>query len=170
VKENSTYAGMSFEDVTKEFSDNVTRICISATGNYEDAKDCFQNTFLKLYTSKKSFNNKEHLKAWLLRVAINECKDYHRSFWKRNVDFDYDYDKFFATQNTMKWGDTDEMETLLTALRSLPYKYYQIIYLYYIEGYNTSEISELLHMSCNTVKSRLNRGRKILKERWNIYE
>jgi RNA polymerase sigma factor, sigma-70 family len=170
VKENSTYAGMSFEDVTKEFSDNVTRICISATGNYEDAKDCFQNTFLKLYTSKKSFNNKEHLKAWLLRVAINECKDYHRSFWKRNVDFDYDYDKFFATRSTMKCGDTDEMETLLTALRSLPYKYYQIIYLYYIEGYNTSEISELLHMSCNTVKSRLNRGRKILKERWNIYE
>lgn len=161
---------MSFEDVTKEFSDNVTRICISATGNYEDAKDCFQNTFLKLYTSKKSFNNKEHLKAWLLRVAINECKDYHKSFWRKNVDFDYDYDKFFATQNTMKWGDTDEMETLLTALRSLPYKYYQIIYLYYIEGYNTSEISELLHMSCNTVKSRLNRGRKILKERWNIYE
>lgn len=170
MKENSTYAGMSFEDVTKEFSDNVTRICISATGNYEDAKDCFQNTFLKLYTSKKSFNNKEHLKAWLLRVAINECKDYHRSFWKRNVDFDYDYDKFFATQSTMKWGDTDEMETLLTALRSLPYKYYQIIYLYYIEGYNTSEISVLLHISCNTVKSRLNRGRKILKERWNIYE
>ena len=37
MKENSTYAGMSFEDVTKEFSDNVTRICISATGNYEDA-------------------------------------------------------------------------------------------------------------------------------------
>lgn len=110
MKENSTYAGMIFEDVTKEFSDNVTRICISATGNYEDAKDCFQNTFLKLYTSKKSFNNKEHLKAWLLRVAINECKDYHRSFWKRNVDFDYDYDKFFATQSTMKWVDTDEMD------------------------------------------------------------
>lgn len=159
---------MSFEDVTKEFSDNVTRICISATGNYEDAKDCFQNTFLKLYTSKKSFNNKEHLKAWLLRVAINECKDYHKSFWRKNVDFDYD--KFFATRSNTNGFEPGAMETLLTALRSLPYKYYQIIYLYYIEGYNTSEISALLHISCNTVKSRLNRGRKILKERWDIYE
>ncbi len=168
MKENSTYAGMSFEDVTKEFSDNVTRICISATGNYEDAKDCFQNTFLKLYTSKKSFNNKEHLKAWLLRVAINECKDYHKSFWRKNVDFDYD--KFFATRSNTNGFEPGAMETLLTALRSLPYKYYQIIYLYYIEGYNTSEISALLHISCNTVKSRLNRGRKILKERWDIYE
>lgn len=168
MKENSTYAGMSFEDVTKEFSDNVTRICISATGNYEDAKDCFQNTFLKLYTSKKSFNNKEHLKAWLLRVAINECKDYHKSFWRKNVDFDYD--KFVATQSNTNGFEPSDMETLLTALRALPYKYYQIIYLYYIEGYNTSEISVLLHISCNTVKSRLNRGRKILKERWNIYE
>ena len=168
MKENSTYAGMSFEDVTKEFSDNVTRICISATGNYEDVKDCFQNTFLKLYTSKKSFNNKEHLKAWLLRVAINECKDYHKSFWRKNVDFDYD--KFFATRSNTNGFEPGAMETLLTALRSLPYKYYQIIYLYYIEGYNTSEISALLHISCNTVKSRLNRGRKILKERWDIYE
>ena len=168
MKENSTYAGMSFEDVTKEFSDNVTRICISATGNFEDAKDCFQNTFLKLYTSKKSFNNKEHLKAWLLRVAINECKDYHKSFWRKNVDFDYD--KFIAAQSNTNGIEPGAMETLLTALRSLPYKYYQIIYLYYIEGYNTSEISALLHISCNTVKSRLNRGRKILKERWDIYE
>ena len=52
--------------------------------NPEDANDAVQDTFIQYYTSRKEFRDEEHLKAWLLRVAVNRAKDITRSFWRRN--------------------------------------------------------------------------------------
>ena len=139
-----TYAGIPYEEIVRRYADDITRLCVVWTQNEEAAKDCFQNTFLKLYMTKKSFREEEHIKAWLFKVARNECRDYHKQFWNRNVDIGYDPKQY-------------ERQRVL-----------QVLVLYYYEEYNTSEIAKLLNVSVNTVKSRLRRGKEkladILKE------
>ena len=64
-----TYAGIPYEEIVRRYADDITRLCVVWTQNEEAAKDCFQNTFLKLYMTKKSFREEEHIKAWLFKVA-----------------------------------------------------------------------------------------------------
>lgn len=156
------YAGMEYEEVVRQFADDITRLCIVWTQNEEAAKDCFQNTFLKLYQVKKSFREVEHIKAWLYKVARNECIDYHRQFWNRNVNMGYIPNENQKTDSIKI--DNEETEQLLKALRALSLKYREVIVLYYYEEYNTTEIAEILHTSVNTVKSRLRRGTKKLAD------
>ena len=93
------YAGMSYEEVIEKYSDHITRMCVVWTQNEEAAKDWIQNTYIKLYKSSKTFNDSEHLKSWLLRVARNECNDYHRTFWNKNVSIGLDREKLERVKN-----------------------------------------------------------------------
>ncbi len=89
-----------------------------------------------------------------------------KQFWNRNVDIGYD-PKQYEKQSVLQVDDPDT-EQLVKALRSLSFKYREVLVLYYYEEYNTSEIAKLLNVSVNTVKSRLRRGKEkladILKE------
>lgn len=152
------YAGMAYEEVVRLFADDITRLCVVWMRNMEDAKDCFQNTFLKLYQTKKEFVDAEHVKAWLIRVARNECNDCYRTFWRRNVDLGFEPD-----ENAKALFDYDEeTNRLLLALHRLSGKYREVLYLYYYEEYDTAEIAKILRLNVNTVKSRLRRGRNKL--------
>lgn len=161
---DKTYAGMSYEEVVEKYSDYITRMCVVWTQNEEAAKDCFQNTFIKLYKSSKTFNDSEYLKAWLLRVARNECNDYHRTFWNKNVSIGLDREKLERVKNDSvnKIQFDSDTENLVKALRKLSLKYREVLVLYYYQEYSTKEISDILQLSVNTVKSRLQRGREKL--------
>lgn len=149
------YAGLSFEQVVRKYKDTVGKVCIVRLKNYADAQDCFQNVFSTLYTKSPSFESEDHLKAWLIRVAINECKNHIRNnkpllplcdVTENAVEFEYD-------KCDVSW-----------ALLQLTPKYRNVLYLHYIERYKISEIAVILEKSENTVKSLLKRGRKKLKE------
>lgn len=158
----SYYAGLEYEQAVRKYADTVTRICIMRCGNPEDAKDCFQNVFLKLYTSDKLFESEEHLKAWLIQVAIHQCADFHRQAWKQKVDLEDDVSRLVGDASEAdKEADASE---IILLVRSLPEKYRDVIYLYYYEEYSVAEIAQLLGSNENTVKSLLKRGRDKLRE------
>lgn len=141
------------KELIDEYGDMVTKICIMNLRNSDDAKDCFQDVFIKLY-HHKDFDSKEHLKAWLIRVSITTCKDYQRRFYKSAINID---DVVVSHhQNDLK---------LLPILLTLDNKYKNVLYLYYYEGYKINEIAQILHSNENTIKSRLKRGKKYLKEK-----
>ena len=152
------YSGMEYEDVVKLFADDITKMCVVWTHNVDAAKDCFQNTFLKLYQTDKEFSSEKHIKLWLLKVAKNECNDYHRLFWNKKVELKEDIEQNYSET----FGYDDETKELVSALQKLPQKYSSVITLYYYEGYKIAEISKILGCSENTVKSRLKRARKNL--------
>lgn len=143
-----------YEEVVYQYSDMVTRIAVMNVKNYDDAKDCYQNVFMKLYCYNKKFESEEHLKAWLIRVTINECKDYQKQFWKREIDID-----------KLILGQEDQRLIILPIVMNMPSKYRNVLYLYYYEGYSTNEIASILKENHNTIKSRLIRGRKLLKKK-----
>lgn len=148
------FLGKSFDHIMMEYSDMGTRICILNLRNSQDAKDCFQNVFIKLYQSENQFQDDQHLKAWLIRVAINECKNYRKRFYKQTIDID----------NVIISQHQEEI-LLLPEVLKLPFRYRNILYLYYYEGYKINEISIMLHMNENTVKSHLKRGRDLLRKK-----
>lgn len=141
----------------EEYADMVRRVCFYHLKNREDTEDVFQNVFLKYMLCDKSFKDSEHEKAWLLRVAINACKDYLKSFFRRNA-------VPLETLREMEAGTTEEHKEVLEAVLALPGKYKDVIYLHYYEGYSASEIGRILGKKENTVYSLLSRGRGILKE------
>lgn len=144
----SEWTEQNFNDVFSKYKDMITRICILNLRNTQDAKDCFQNVFIKLFQSQTNFQDENHLKAWLIRVATNECRNYQKRFYKKTINID-----------DVLIEEHHEELVLLPVVLKLPYKYKNILYLYYYEGYKTFEIAHLLEMNENTVKSHLKRGR-----------
>lgn len=155
---------MPIELLVKRYKDNLFSVAFNICKNAQDAEDIVQETYLKYIKSEQEFENEQHIKAWLLRVAINQSKNMMLSFWKRNyVAFqDYMQELSFETQ---------EDSLLFEAVMSLPRKYRIVLHLFYYEDYSVGEISEILHINENTIKSQLARGRKLLKEKmkeaWN---
>lgn len=124
--------------------------------NYADTEDIFQTVFLKYALSSIEFENKEHEKAWLIRVTINACKDLLKSFFRRNTVSIHQLIEQPAPQDQ---DYTDVLEAVL----SLPKKYKDVVYLYYYEGYTAPQISKILGKNMNTIYTLLNRSKKILK-------
>ena len=69
----------------EEYADMIRRVCFYHLKNRADSEDVFQEVFLKYMLHEEPFSDKDHERAWLLRVAINACKDYLKSFFRRNV-------------------------------------------------------------------------------------
>ena len=125
--------------------------------NPEGANDAVQDTFIQYYTSRKEFRDKEHLKAWLLRVAVNRAKDITRSFWRRNKISIEEYAEEIPFEN-------QEDRELFEAVMKLPEKYRDVIHLYYYEELSVKEIAGILGASQGSVKMRLSRGRSFLRD------
>ena len=148
------FAGLSYEQVVKKYNQTVVSVCVMRLKNWADAEDCFQNTFVSLYTKKPELMSEAHLKAWLIRVAINECNNYIKKI-KRIVSFENKKDdavEFPHDAIDISW-----------ALLELPDKYRQVLYLHYVGQYKVEEIAEILGKNPNTIKTTLKRGRDKLK-------
>lgn len=139
-----------------EYADMVRRLCMLHLKNYADTEDIFQTVFLKYALSSIEFENKEHEKAWLIRVTINACKDLLKSFFRRNTVSIHQLIEQPAPQDQ---DYTDVLEAVL----SLPKKYKDVVYLYYYEEYTAPQISKILGKNVNTIYTLLNRSKKILK-------
>ena len=141
-------------EALKKYSDMVRRICFMYLRNYADVEDVFQEVFLKLLQSKVVFENDEHTKAWLCRIAINKCKDVCKSFFRKHV---------FSIED-MEISFEDKVESdVMVAVLSLPPKYKDVVYLFYYEQYTVPEIAKLLKQKENTIYSNLHRARELLK-------
>lgn len=149
------FGDMDFEAVVRKYADSVLSACIMRLKNEADADDCFQNTFLKLYTNPPEFREEEHIKAWLLRVAINECKNFIRDN-RKTVPLD--------SVPPVVRPNSDDFRDISWALMRLEPEYREVLYLYYVEQYKVKEIAGILDKNPNTVKTMLSRGRKKLKK------
>ena len=145
-----------FTKVYEEFVDDIFRLCYSFMKNQMDAEDAVQETFLKYFHSDKKFENVEHQKAWLIVTASNHCKDLLKQRWRKAKDLD-DYKDIVGEEKVM----VDEMMELVI---KLPEKYKTAVYLYYYEGYDSREIAHLLHKPDSTIRTYLQKARKLLRQ------
>lgn len=155
---------LSVDEAFQKYADRVFSAAFSVCRNRADADDAAQDTFVKYYSLGKDFESEEHIRAWLIRAAVNRAKDIAGSFWRRNK---------VAWEDQMEElpFEAPEDKELFEAVMRLPEKYRVVIHLFYYEEYAVREIAEILRLREGTVKSQLSRGRMLLKdmlkEEWN---
>jgi RNA polymerase sigma-70 factor (ECF subfamily) len=148
-------APQSLDAIFARHVDMLYRVCFSYMKNAADAEDVVEDVFVKLLKCGKTFRSVEQEKAWLLRTAINRCKDCLKHWWHGRADLsDYGHLE----------GDVSfcEDETLKRVLE-LPARYKAVIYLYYYEGYSSAEIAKILKKPRSTVLNHMSEARKYLK-------
>ena len=152
---DNLYTGLTYEEVVNKFFQTVASVCVLHINNHADAQDCFQNTFVKLLEKSPNFNDESHLKAWLIRVAINECNNVRRKnsrviqFEEKIVEISY---------------KSDDEKDISWALVQLDPKYREVLYLRYCEQYNANEIASIIGKSPVAVRTMLKRGKEKLKK------
>ncbi len=144
-----------FSDCVQRYMDTVFRVAFNYLRSGADADDVTQNVFLKLLQEKRKFESEAHIKNWLIRVTINECRNMVRSRWWHPESFE-DY----AATLTF---DNPTHSDLFHAVMALPQKYRTPIYLHYYEEYGVAEIAAILKLPKNTICTQLRRGRDLLR-------
>ncbi|WP_297421912.1 sigma-70 family RNA polymerase sigma factor [Clostridium sp.] len=138
----------------EHYGDMLLRLAYSYMKNIHDAEDALQDVFVQLLKNIEIFESEYHKKHWLICVARNICKNKLKSAWfKKHVEL-----------TDMPYYDEYKDNNVLKQVIKLPLKYREIIHLYYYEGYNTVEISNIVNRKEATVRSLLSRGRNMLKK------
>lgn len=145
------------EVLVELYQQNLFAAAFSVCRSVQDAEDAVQDTFLQYHTIPKEFENQQHIKAWLLRVVINRAKNIAASFWRRNT---MPLEEYLLSLPFQEPEDRSLMEAVL----ALPEKYRTVIHLFYYEDYSVRDIGSILRLTQATVKTRLSRGRKLLKD------
>lgn len=133
------------------YSDLILRLSYTYLKSTHDAEDICQTVFLKYLTAGQKFTDREHEKAWIIRTAVNACKDVRRT----------------RTCNIEACAEVAAPEvqddSLFAAVQALPDQYRIPLYLHYYEGYKTHEIAEMLGARPATINTRIDRARGKLR-------
>ena len=144
------------EYLAQTYADAILRLSYTYLKNTHDAQDICQTVFVKLLTEPREFDSPDHERAYILRMAANACKDLLKSPWRKRT---------CGLEACAQVPAPEAADgSLLAAVNSLPPHYRAVIYLYYYEGYQASEIGAILGVPAATVHTRLARGRAKLKE------
>ena len=138
------------------YIDTVFRLAFSWLKSPADADDVTQNVLLSLYRTENQFESDEHVRSWLMKVTVNEC----RKVWRRPFRSHENIDDY---AETLAFEDPSYRD-LFEAIMQLDRDKRTVIVLYYIEGYSIKEIAEILNVPAATIGTRLARARAKLAQ------
>ena len=151
------------EQMMNQYGDYIARTCYIYLKDWALAEDAVQEVFIKAYRYISEFRKESSEKTWLTSIAINICKNYVRTSWFRKVQIGIEK---IETRNTLEDELLNQINQseLLKQVMDLPIKYREVILLYYYRDFKINEIAEILGISESSIKMRLNRARKKLKD------
>ena len=150
-----------FEALYEKYANDVLRVSYFYLGDRQQAEDVTQDVFVRLLQSAPELvEGKE--KAWLLKVALNRCRDLWRAAWVKRVVLGSPAMELTPAPDRM--DERLERQELMQAIRRLPADFRDVILLHYYQGYGISEIAQIMKVPEGTISSRLSRGRKKLEE------
>ena len=145
------------EYLVSRYADLLVRIGYTWLGDMDDAQDICQTVLLRLLEDMRTFPDSGQERAWVIRLAVNACKNWKKTAWFRHRAPLED-----GLQLTVQMPDLEE-GSLLEQVQRLPPMYRQAIFLRYYEGYEVKEIARLLGRSPALVSTHLKRGKEKLK-------
>lgn len=146
----------------ESYSDEILRLCFLYLGDQTQAEDALQDTFIKAWQYMEDGRRIMNEKAWLMRIAINTCKDYRRSAWFRHIDLHQALEEL----PPRLLHTAPEDRTLTLAVMELPARYKQVILLYYYQGFTQQETAAALGLSSAAVFRRLRKAEALLRTAW----
>ncbi len=165
----------AFEELISSYEKKIFNIVYRIVGDYNDAEDISQEIFIKVFRSINNFKERSSFYTWLYRIAVNECMDILK---KKKKTAAYSIDTPIQTEDDQipreikDYGESPEEKVerkelrnyIESALNSVTYEHRTMIVLRDIQGLSYEEIAEIVKCPAGTVKSRINRARKALKE------
>lgn len=140
---------------TEKYLLTVYRLAYARTRSHADAEDVTQEVMLKLIAHAAEIRSESHLKAWLIRVTVNQSISLFRSAWHRLT--------LPLEEQTLSAPSAENYAELDDALRTLRPNLRVVVHLFYYEHMSVAEIADALQLHPEAVKSRLHRARKALK-------
>lgn len=151
----------TYEELYRKYATDVLRVSYFYLGDQQRAEDVCQDVFVRLMTNAPQLEEGRE-KAWLLKVALNRCRDLWRGAWlKRVVLGSPAFEMIPAPDDTDR---RDDEEAMMQAIHQLPASFRETILLYYYQGLGIAEIAAMLDLPEGTISSRLSRARKKLEE------
>ena len=141
-------------ELARAYAPAIYRLAYARTGSRADAEDIMQEVFVRLLRAGPDFADREHARAWLLRVAANCANDWFRAPWRRRE----------GPLSESLPAPEHESGGVVEAVLALPAKYRTVVHLYYYEELSVAEIAKITGKSESAVKSRLFRARAMLRE------
>lgn len=143
------------------YGTDVLRVSYFYLGHREQAEDVTQDVFVRLMENRPVLREGSE-KAWLLKVALNRCRDIWRSSWHKRVLLGSK--KLDIIPDEDRIDDRLEKEALMQAVNALPAPEREVFLLFYYQGFSTEETAEILGLPAGTISSRLSRGRQKLRQ------
>jgi RNA polymerase sigma-70 factor, ECF subfamily len=152
------------EELIETYGNKVLKLSFTYVKDQRVAEDITQEVFIKCYQNWEKFRGESSIKTWVYSITINTCKDYLKSWSFRNLLFH----DFTPKQKDMKDHvleqvlERSQKKELADAVLHLPVKYREVMILFYYENYRVDEISAILNINENTIRTRLKRGKELL--------
>ncbi len=164
----------AFRNLINRHRDRLVNFCVRYLDSRSEGEDIAQEICVVLYEKLGTFNEKSQFSTWLYRIAVNRCKNRYGSWWSRltrqgnrvsSVDRETSEITIIdSTETTDAHSETSELnEYLMSKIATLQPQFREVILLRDLEGYSYEEVSEMTNSSLGSVKSRLNRARKLLQ-------
>lgn len=151
----------SFDQLYELYATDVLRVSYYYLGNREMAEDVTQDVFVKLLTNRPVLEPGRE-KAWLLKVALNRCRDLWRSSWVKKVILGHPGFECFPAPDEI--GKMADQYALAEAVSRLKPEFKEVVLLFYYQGFSVTEIADMLGIAEGTVSSRLSRAREKLQK------
>ncbi|MFC0523779.1 sigma-70 family RNA polymerase sigma factor [Pontibacillus salicampi] len=168
IRESEADREQFLELLIDEYSQAILWLSYTYVKDMQLAEEVMQDVFLTCYHKIDSFRNDATIKTWVYRVTVNKCKDQLRKKTiKRFLTKEEKADGYFGKDSRHPEDiivNKMEDKALADKVMSLPTKFKEVIYMHYFEDMKVREMSEILKMNENTIKTRLNRGRAMLKK------
>lgn len=147
-----------FNILYNDYSQELFNIAYGFTKNEDDSNDLVQDTFLKLLLLNKDFKSNLDIKYYLIRIIINKSKNYLKSYNKTKVIKNEDIINIYPHDSNQKYNEIEY------SIEKLPSNYKIVIFLKYYNQMNSKEIASILNITEATVRKRLDRARRLLKQ------
>lgn len=161
----------AFEHIVTLYEGYIYNLAYNIFNNSLDAQDVTQEIFLRIYRNLKSFKHNSKFKTWVYRITINACIDEYKKKKSRifEITDNEDDEEFVDFSNKSPEQlvlEREIREELKKLLKKLPIKYRVPVMLRDLQGLSYDEISETLKLKVGTVKTRINRGRMKLRDKY----
>nr|WP_255723510.1 sigma-70 family RNA polymerase sigma factor [Sporosarcina sp. ACRSL] len=150
----------------EDYATDLKRIAFLYVNDLFECEDIIQEVFISCYQNLSSFRHESSYKTWLIRITINKCKDYKKRWSVRNLFYKPIISPDFTEPSSEEqFINEQSSRSMIEQIAKLPTKYKEVLILYYYQQLTMTEISEILNVNMNTIKSRLLRGKKILQNK-----
>lgn len=149
------------DELVSQYGNSIYRMCFLYLKDLHLAEDAVQDTFIKVYTGYPQFRGDADIKTWIMRIAINVCKNYQRSSWWKMGNAAKSLNEVALITDPASVED----DALVLEIMKLPVKYKEVILLFYYQDMPIREVAKVLDIPESTVSVRLKRGREQLKSK-----